>query len=68
MSEKSNKTISAMLAELDQQVQWFEGEDFVLEEAIEKFREAEKLAKQIEEELGTFKNKINQLKQDFSKS
>ncbi|HEY0965428.1 MAG TPA: exodeoxyribonuclease VII small subunit [Candidatus Saccharimonadales bacterium] len=67
MSEKSKKTISAMLAELDEQVRWFESEDFALEEAIEKFKEAEKLAKQIEEELSTFKNKINQLKQDFSK-
>lgn len=68
MSGINKKTISAMLAELDQRVQWFESEEFVLEEAIEKFNEAEQLAKQIEEELSTFKNKINLLKQDFSKS
>lgn len=68
MSDKSNKTISQMLAELDERVSWFESEDFVLEEAVEKFNEAEQLAKQIEKELGSFKNKINKLKQDFSTS
>lgn len=68
MSEKNKRTISAMLTELDQRVQWFEGEEFVLEEAIEKFNEAEQLANQIKEELEVFKNKINLLKQDFSKS
>jgi exodeoxyribonuclease VII small subunit len=67
MSEKSDKTVSELLAELDERVRWFEGEDFSLEQAIDKFSEAEKLAKEIEEKLGSFKNKINQLKQDFSK-
>jgi len=67
MSEKSDKTVSELLAELDARVRWFEGEDFSLEQAIDKFSEAEKLAKEIEEKLGSFKNKINQLKQDFSK-
>jgi exodeoxyribonuclease VII small subunit len=67
MSEKNNKTISELLAKLDAQVKWFEGEDFSLEQAIDKFTEAEKLAKEIEEKLGSFKNKINELKQDFSK-
>jgi exodeoxyribonuclease VII small subunit len=67
MSEKSDKTVSELLAELDERVKWFESEDFSLEQAIDKFSEAEKLAKEIEEKLGSFKNKINQLKQDFSK-
>lgn len=67
MSGKNDKTIAEMLAELDAKVAWFESEEFSLEEAIDKFTEAEKLAKEIEEKLGSFKNKINELKQDFSK-
>lgn len=67
MSEKNKKTVSELLAELDERVRWFESEDFSLEQAIDKFAESEQLANEIEEKLVSFKNKINKLKQDFSK-
>lgn len=67
MSDK-NKTINEKLAEFEQLVAWFEGDEFALEEALEKFAEAETLAKAIDKELEGFEHKINQLRQDFASS
>lgn len=64
MSDKSSN-ISAQLAQLNELVAWFEGDKFKLDEALEKFAEAEKVAKGIEKELSEFKNKINLIKKDF---
>lgn len=65
MSDKNNTTIATKLAQLDELVAWFEGDEFNLEQALEKFAEAEALTKAIQEELGEFKNKINLIKKDF---
>lgn len=67
MSGKNNATISEKLAKLSELTAWFESEEFELEEAIDRFKEAETLAGEIEKELSEFKNKITVLKQDFSK-
>ena len=67
MSDKNNATsIADRLTQLNQLVAWFESDDFTIEEALDKFAEAEKLAKTIDEELSVFKNKITVLKKDFS--
>ena len=67
MSSKNNQTIAEKLAALNELVSWFEGEDFELEQAIEKFKAADELAREIETELAEFKNKITVLKKDFSR-
>lgn len=67
MSQKNNPTIASKLVQLDTLLAWFESDDFELETALDKFAEAEKLAKEIEAELAEFKNKITVIKQDFSK-
>ena len=69
MSDKKQNegNIAEKLARLNEMVAWFEGDDFVVEEALERFAAAEKLAGEIEAELASFKNKITILKQDFSK-
>ncbi len=64
---KENKTIAEKLAHLGELTAWFEGDEFSLEAALDKFAEAEKLAKEIDNNLAEFKNKINLLKADFSK-
>ena len=67
MSDKNNATsIADKLTQLNQLVAWFESDDFTIEEALDKFAEAEMLAKTIDEELSVFKNKITVLKKDFS--
>lgn len=67
MSE-TNDVLNKKMAELDAIVAWFDGEDFKLEEAMENFKKAEKLAEEIRTELAEFKNEIIILKQKFDQS
>lgn len=60
-----NKTIQEKTAQLNQLVAWFDSEEFVLERAVEKFREAEVLAEEIEADLTTLKNEIQVIRQKF---
>lgn len=62
---KVNKTISEKTAELDAMVAWFDGEDFTLEMALDKFKEAEVLAAEIERDLAELQNDIQIVKQRF---
>lgn len=62
---KQSKTVQDKLTELNEKVAWFDSEEFELEQAIEKFNEAEKLAEEIESDLSGLKNEINVLKQKF---
>lgn len=64
MSEK-NKSISEKTAELAGLVSWFDGEEFTLELALDKFKEVEKLAIEIEHDLSSLKNEIQIVKQKF---
>ena len=59
--------ISEKIAELDQLSEWFYSDDFRLEEATAKYKEAMKLAKEIENDLAEMKNEIEVLAEDFSK-
>ena len=65
---KQNKTISEKLHELEELARWFESEEFELEQALERFAEAEALSKEIEKDLADFKHKVTLLKKDFSES
>ena len=60
-----NKTINQKTAELTQLVSWFDGDDFTLELALDKFKQAEKLAIEIEKDLLSLKNEIQIVKQKF---
>lgn len=64
MSDKS-KTIEEKMAQLRQLTEWFEGEDFTLGEAADKFEQANKLAREIEHDLTAMKNKVAVLKESF---
>ena len=65
MSQQTNKSVSEKMAQLGELVAWFEGDEFTLEDAIDKFREAEKLAESIENNLKNIKNDINVIKKRF---
>lgn len=60
-----SKTVAEKTAELDTLVAWFNSDDFTLEQAIDKFREAEKLAAEIEADLMTLKNTVTLAKEKF---
>ena len=65
MSQK-NKSISDKTKELSELVAWFDNQDFSVEEALEKFKQAESLANEIENDLNSLKNEVNIVKQKFS--
>ena len=69
MAEKANekKSLNQKIEKLDAEVEWFYSDDFKLEEAIEKYKFANKLAKEIEKDLAELKNEIEVLSEDFSK-
>lgn len=62
---KENKTINDKTEELSKLVAWFDGEDFSVEEALDKFKQAEILATEIENDLNTLKNEVNIIKRKF---
>lgn len=64
MSEAS-KTIQEKTNDLNQLVAWFDSEDFILEQAVERFQQAEMLASEIENDLAEMKNTITVIKQKF---
>lgn len=66
MSE-TKKNLNEKIAELDKKVEWFYSDEFKLEEAVENYREAVGLAKEIEKDLTELKNEIEVLAEDFSK-
>jgi exodeoxyribonuclease VII small subunit len=63
---KSEKTIQSKIAELDELVEWFESEDFQLEQASAKLKEAAKLAADIEHDLNAVANDIQIVKKSFA--
>lgn len=64
MSQKT-KSVSEKMAELGGLVAWFESDEFTIENAMEKFKQAEKLAALIENDLKNIKNDINIIKKRF---
>lgn len=65
MAEKLS--LNQKIANLDAEVEWFYSDDFKLEEAVDKYKKAAKLAKDIEKDLDELKNEIEVLGKDFSR-
>ncbi|PID32585.1 hypothetical protein CR956_01680 [Candidatus Saccharibacteria bacterium] len=65
MSTK-NETIAEKQVKLQTILGWFEGDDFQVESASEKFAEAKKIAQEIDSILSEQQNKITELAKSFS--
>lgn len=65
MAEK--QSLNQKIEQLDSEVEWFYSDDFKLENAVDRYKEAVKLAKEIEKDLNELKNEIEVLSEDFSK-
>lgn len=65
---KEHKTINEQMAQLQELVGWFEGDDFEIEQALDKYAEAEKLARDIQVQLTEYKNQITVLKKRFDQA
>lgn len=64
MSTK-NKTVQEKMVELSELVAWFQSAAFKLEDALDKYKQAESLAEEIEKDLTKLKNEIKVVKQKF---
>lgn len=62
---QANKSVQEKLSDLGELVGWFQGNSFKLEDALTKFKEAEKLAEEIEQDLTKLKNDIKVVKKRF---
>lgn len=58
-------SVQAKLTDLSELVGWFQGSSFKLETALDKFKQAEALADQIEKDLTKLKNDIKIVKKKF---
>ena len=61
-------SIAEKTAQLDELVSWFDSDDFELEQALDKFKEAEQLAAEIEKDLLALKNEVNVIKKKFDEA
>lgn len=62
---QANKSIQVKTAELNKLIAWFDSDGFSIEEALSKYKDAEKLANEIEQDLNSLKNEINIVKNKF---
>ena len=63
----AEKSLNQKIEELDGKVEWFYSDEFKLEEAVDKYNDAAKLAREIEKDLDGLKNEIEVLSEDFGK-
>lgn len=66
--QENKLTIAEKTALLDSLIAWFDSDDFELEQALDKFAQAEKLAADIEADLLSLKNNIEVVKAKFSEA
>ena len=65
--KNSDKTLNQKIKELEERTNWFYSDEFELEEAVQKYKEAIELAKELQKDLSDLQNEIEVLKEDFSK-
>lgn len=61
------KNLQSDIEQLDEIVKWFESNNLDVNEALEKYKQAEKLAKKINDSLSSLKNEVSILKVNFEK-
>lgn len=62
----NDMTIEQMMAELNERIAWFQGDDFNLDEAKQRFIEARELSKKITTTLEDMRHDIEVLSEDFN--
>lgn len=62
---KNNTSVKEQMQQLEELISWFDSDDFVLEEAVGKFKAAEAIAEEIRQKLSSLKSDIAVLAQKF---
>lgn len=65
MSQANKPSINDKRRQLDELLAWFDSDDFVIEQAVDKYQQASDLADEIIAELEQYRNKIEVLAQRF---
>lgn len=65
MSNKKIESLQDKINRLSDMVAFFDTDDFDIEQALEKYKEAEKLSDEIAEQMVEVKNEISVLKERF---
>lgn len=68
MSTKKTESLQEKITRLGEMVAFFDGDDFDIEQALEKYKAAEKLSEEIREQMSSVKNEITVLKERFDKT
>ena len=62
-----NKSITKKIEELTNSTDWFYSDEFNLDEAVKKYKEAIELAKELQKDLSDLQNEVEVLTEDFQK-
>ena len=62
----NDMTIEQMMAELNERIAWFQGDDFNLDEAKQRFIEARELSKKITATLEDMRQDVEVLSENFN--
>ena len=62
----NDMTIEQIMTELNERIAWFQGDDFNLDEAKQRFIEARELSKKITATLEDMRHDIEVLSEDFN--
>lgn len=65
--EPKNNSIEAKITQLDESIEWFYGEDFNIDQAIDRYKQAAELSKSIQKDLEQLKNEVEVIA-DFTKA
>lgn len=61
MNKKSETTIEEKIAQLEAMVAWFDSDEFVLEQALDKYETARQLAAEIEHDVTELRHTIERV-------
>ena len=62
-----SKSITQKIDELTKSTDWFYSDDFTLDEAVKKYKEAIALARELQKDLSDLQNEVEVLAEDFQK-
>lgn len=67
MTDKPKATFEEKMAELETIMEWFDSDHVTLDKSMQQFERGMKLAEELEKELQAAENKVQKIKQKFSK-
>lgn len=67
-SNADNRSLREQMEQLEEILAWFDSDEFELEAAVERYRQAARVAEQIDQRLTEIKNKVTIITEDTATS